>query len=69
MKRNPSLDIPAAILDAILACDTGKQYKVKFESRAPAIYYEYIIGELAKDPACEWIMDQETGELVYYKED
>lgn len=69
MKRNPALDIPAAILDAILALDTGKQYQVKFENRAPAIFYEYIIEEIANDPACEWIMDNETGELVYYKED
>lgn len=66
MKRNNALDIPAAILDAILALDTGKKYLVKFQDRKPAVYYEYIIEELAKDPACEWIMDQETGEIIYF---
>lgn len=55
------------ILNAICALDVGKHYEVKFENRQPAIYTEYIIELIKTDPACEWITDAETGELIYYR--
>lgn len=59
---------PAAeILNAICALDNGKRYEVKFENRQPAIYTEYIIELIKADPACEWITDAETGEVIFWR--
>lgn len=62
-RYNPTADI----LSAILALDAGKTYTVKFQNRQPATYTEYIIEEIKNDPETEWIMDDDTGELIYYK--
>ena len=63
-RYNPAAEILNALFNAT---ETGKTYTVKFKDRQPATFYEYIIDELKKDPATEWIMDNETGELIYYK--
>ena len=63
-RYNPAAEILNALFNAT---ETGKTYTVKFKDRQPATFYEYIIGEIEKDPATEWIMDDETGELIYYK--
>lgn len=63
-RYNPTAEILNALFNAT---ETGKTYTVKFKDRQPATFYEYIIDELKNDPLTEWIMDNETGELIYYK--
>lgn len=62
VKYNPAADIMAA---------TGKsnaaRIQVKFRGREnTAVYTVNIMGLLKTDPAVEWIIDNETGEVLYF---
>ena len=44
------------------------EIEVKFLNGQTVIYTREIFGMLASDPEVEWITDEETGELLYWKE-
>lgn len=58
---------PAAeIINAITALSDDPEILVKFKGRDyQAKFYGCMIDLLTDDPAVEWIIDAETGELLY----
>ena len=58
---------PAAeILSAILALDTGREIQVKFYGRDQLVkMYDYMVDLLKTDKDVEYIIDAETGEIIY----
>lgn len=50
---------------AIFATYEGKTVTAAFRNGTRATYTASMIDMLASDPGTEWIMDDETGELIY----
>lgn len=46
----------------------GTLINVKFRGREVADFPRGSFDNLKTDPACEWITDAESGEILYYKD-
>ena len=64
--KNRYNPIEQRIIDAILALDTGREIQVKFYGRENLVkMYDYMVDLLKTDKGVEYIIDAETGEIIY----
>ena len=55
-------------LGACFGASAGGLINVKFKGRDVANFPRASFDDLKTDPAVEWITDEESGEILYYKD-
>ena len=55
-------------LGACFGASAGSLINVKFRGRDAADFPRASFDDLKSDPACEWITDNETGEILFSRD-